>query len=198
MGAGDASRFLQQLTMKKTWESSNSPYLFFNEDGVSFTSLGFTTNRGDYQTHCNLTMKSSSNRMVLLYAFRLIIDSNITSCPYPLAWDPTGSVPFTAYWLAYPILSYPFPLFLKLDGAYVCNFWFNIWPYIQVKWISLWGIFQSTSFDIFYRWNRLRAIGSPDIQRALWWPEPQQNADDWKFQQSVKVYFLTHRWYLHT
>jgi len=32
---------LNQLEMKRTWESGNHPYLFFNEDGDTFTPLGF-------------------------------------------------------------------------------------------------------------------------------------------------------------
>jgi len=32
---------LDQLSMKRMWESSNHPYLFFNEDSTTFTPLGF-------------------------------------------------------------------------------------------------------------------------------------------------------------
>jgi len=32
---------LDQLEIKRTWESGNHPYLFFNEDGATFTPLGF-------------------------------------------------------------------------------------------------------------------------------------------------------------
>ena len=32
---------IENLTMKKTWENANYPYLFFNEDGESVSSLGF-------------------------------------------------------------------------------------------------------------------------------------------------------------
>ena len=28
--------------MKRTWESANHPYLFFNEDGATITPLGFS------------------------------------------------------------------------------------------------------------------------------------------------------------
>lgn len=35
---------LEQLAMKRTWESGNHPYLFFNEDGATFTPLGFYVN----------------------------------------------------------------------------------------------------------------------------------------------------------
>ena len=37
-GRGD---ILEQLEMKRTWESGNHPYLFFNEDGETFSPLGF-------------------------------------------------------------------------------------------------------------------------------------------------------------
>ena len=33
---------LDQLAMKRTWESANHPYLFFNEDGATITPLGFS------------------------------------------------------------------------------------------------------------------------------------------------------------
>lgn len=39
---GDEGDLLAQLELKRTWESVNNPYLFFNEDGVSVTPLGFT------------------------------------------------------------------------------------------------------------------------------------------------------------
>lgn len=32
---------LDSLAMSRTWENSNHPYLFFNEDGATFTPLGF-------------------------------------------------------------------------------------------------------------------------------------------------------------
>ena len=39
---------LAQLEMKRTWESGNHPYLFFNEDGETFSPLGFfVENRGE-------------------------------------------------------------------------------------------------------------------------------------------------------
>ncbi|XP_067936885.1 E3 ubiquitin-protein ligase rnf213-alpha-like [Watersipora subatra] len=37
----DAGAMLDQLGMKRTWESVNHPYLFFNEDGETVTPLGF-------------------------------------------------------------------------------------------------------------------------------------------------------------
>jgi len=37
----DVNVVLNQLEMKRTWESGNHPYLFFNEDGDTFTPLGF-------------------------------------------------------------------------------------------------------------------------------------------------------------
>ncbi|XP_067940322.1 E3 ubiquitin-protein ligase rnf213-alpha-like [Watersipora subatra] len=47
LASGEANDLLENLTMKKTWERSNYPYLFFNEDGESFTSLGFDARRGN-------------------------------------------------------------------------------------------------------------------------------------------------------
>lgn len=46
--AGEADDFIDSLTMKKTWEMSNYPYLFFNEDGESFSTLGFYARRGEF------------------------------------------------------------------------------------------------------------------------------------------------------
>ena len=43
---GPADNLLEQLGMKRTWESGNHPYLFFNEDGATFTPLGFFAARG--------------------------------------------------------------------------------------------------------------------------------------------------------
>lgn len=57
MVSGDASKFLKQLSMNKTWERSHSPYLFFNEDGESFTSLGFTAKRGNFLMVLILSMQ---------------------------------------------------------------------------------------------------------------------------------------------
>jgi len=37
----DGSEMLDKLGMKRTWESANHPYLFFNEDGMTLTPLGF-------------------------------------------------------------------------------------------------------------------------------------------------------------
>lgn len=37
----EGGTMLDQLGMKRTWESANHPYLFFNEDGVTLTTLGF-------------------------------------------------------------------------------------------------------------------------------------------------------------
>ncbi|XP_067936891.1 E3 ubiquitin-protein ligase rnf213-alpha-like [Watersipora subatra] len=41
VGQAGSANLLNQLSMKKTWESENHPYLFFNEDGATFTPLGF-------------------------------------------------------------------------------------------------------------------------------------------------------------
>ena len=39
--ANEDELLLDKLTMKRTWESDNHPYLFFNEDGATITPLGF-------------------------------------------------------------------------------------------------------------------------------------------------------------
>lgn len=36
------------MTMKKKWESSDTPYLFSNEDGATFTFLGFYAEKSKY------------------------------------------------------------------------------------------------------------------------------------------------------
>ncbi|XP_053385748.1 E3 ubiquitin-protein ligase RNF213-like [Mercenaria mercenaria] len=41
---GDVKKELHNYQMKRTWESSPHPYLFFNEDGETFTFLGFNIN----------------------------------------------------------------------------------------------------------------------------------------------------------
>lgn len=37
----DGGRILDQMEIKRTWESGNHPYLFFNEDDTTLTPLGF-------------------------------------------------------------------------------------------------------------------------------------------------------------
>lgn len=37
----EGDNILDQLAMKRTWESGNHPFLFFNEDGETFSPLGF-------------------------------------------------------------------------------------------------------------------------------------------------------------
>ncbi|XP_067940324.1 E3 ubiquitin-protein ligase rnf213-alpha-like [Watersipora subatra] len=46
VAAGETEQLFENLTMKKTWEQSNYPYLFINEDGESFTALGFDAQKG--------------------------------------------------------------------------------------------------------------------------------------------------------
>lgn len=46
---GDADAMFKNLSVKKTWEQSSYPYLFFNEDGESFTTLGFCALSGKDQ-----------------------------------------------------------------------------------------------------------------------------------------------------
>ncbi|XP_067936897.1 E3 ubiquitin-protein ligase rnf213-alpha-like [Watersipora subatra] len=45
LSEGQNDQLLEQLGMKRTWESGNHPYLFFNEDGATFSPLGFLTQK---------------------------------------------------------------------------------------------------------------------------------------------------------
>lgn len=55
---------VEGMSMKKNWETSDTPYLFFNEDGTTFTTLGFYVEMSKFAHRATLCNERRKNLLM--------------------------------------------------------------------------------------------------------------------------------------